>query len=113
MRQDTRAIAAAVYNPARIVDDDMHPIPRFHGVQWKRDGDELRGRLKLPIPCGTVHKEAQEAKMYYKLLGIESADQLAGMMGAVGMATNLSALSMLSTIGITEGRKRGKEIAKK
>jgi hydroxymethylglutaryl-CoA reductase len=46
------------------------------------------------------------AKVALKILGIESAGELAGVMAAVGLAQNLAAIRALATTGIQKGHMR-------
>ncbi len=69
------------------------------------DGD-LEGRLELPLALGTVgggtraHPGAAAA---LKVLGVQSARELAEIAASVGLAQNLSALRALVTEGIQPG----------
>lgn len=66
----------------------------------------LHGRLELPLSVGIVggatraHPAAQVA---LKILGVRSANHLAEIMAAVGLAQNLAALRALATEGIQRG----------
>lgn len=92
--QDTRAIEAA--NTKR------KPLSN-----WRYEGGYLHGELKALIPCGTVGGEIEkypEARFILdRILKVKNANQLAEIMGAVGLAQNLAALSMVTTIGISKG----------
>jgi len=74
---------------------------------WARDGnDNLVGTLEMPLAVGTVggatrvHPTAQVA---LKILGVETAQELAEVIAAVGLAQNLAALRALATEGIQKG----------
>ncbi len=109
--QDSRAIEAAAHGYASR-DGRYMPLSR-----WVRQGDELHGELEVPIPCS-----AKRFKNYnfmvglieddnnYDLLPPDSADKFAHLLGSVGLATNLSALSMLATIGVRKAHARAKEL---
>ena len=64
------------------------------------------GTLELPLTVGTVggatrvHPGAQVA---LRILGVQTARELAEVMAAVGLAQNLGALRALSTEGIQRG----------
>ena len=74
---------------------------------WRKTSTgDLEGELELPMAVGTVggvtklHPTAQAA---LKLLGSPSAQQLAEIVCAVGLAQNLSALRALASEGIQRG----------
>ena len=64
------------------------------------------GTLELPLALGTiggatrVHPTAQVA---LKILGVQSAGELAQVVASVGLAQNLAALRALATEGIQKG----------
>jgi hydroxymethylglutaryl-CoA reductase len=66
----------------------------------------LNGTLELPLVIGTVggatrvHPTAQIA---LKILGVQSAQELASIVAAVGLAQNLAAVRALATEGIQRG----------
>jgi hydroxymethylglutaryl-CoA reductase len=99
--QDWRAIEAGAH--AYAVRDGHYTSLST----WTRDQDgNLVGTLELPLAVGTVggatrvHPGAQVA---LRILGVESARQLAEVMAAVGLAQNLGALRALSSEGIQRG----------
>ncbi|NDJ75170.1 MAG: hydroxymethylglutaryl-CoA reductase, degradative [Chloroflexi bacterium] len=73
---------------------------------WQDDQGDLQGRIELPVAVGTVggatrvHPAAQVA---LKILGTQSASELAQVMTAVGLAQNLAAIRALATEGIQRG----------
>lgn len=73
---------------------------------WRVEGEHLVGELEVPMQVGTVggpirlHPTVQLA---HRILKIDSARELAEVMGAVGLAQNLGALKALSTEGIQRG----------
>jgi hydroxymethylglutaryl-CoA reductase len=74
---------------------------------WQKDADgSLIGTLELPMAVGIVggatraHPTAQVA---LKILGVQSASELAEIAAAVGLAQNLGALRALATEGIQKG----------
>jgi len=81
---------------------------------WYADNDYLFGKLEILIPCGIVGGEIKnypKAEFLLKrILKLEKADQLAEIMTSVGLAGNLAALSMLSTIGLKEGHQPHRKI---
>ena len=69
----------------------------------------MRGEIELPMALGIVggatrvHRGAQTA---LKLLGVQSARQLAEIAAAVGLAQNFAAIRALATDGIQRGHMR-------
>ena len=77
------------------------PLTRW----WRKDG-YLHGEIELPMAVGTVDGMTHEQptlRVLQKLLGAESAQELAMVMSAVGLAQNLGALCALATEGIQRG----------
>ncbi len=77
---------------------------------WSRDDDgNLRGEIELPMAVGIIggatrtHRGAQTA---IKLLGLKSAQELAQVAAAIGLAQNLAAIRALATDGIQKGHMR-------
>lgn len=99
--QDWRAIESANHTFA-LRSGQYMPLTR-----WRSEDDFLVGELEMLIPCGIVGGEIRSYPkaefVLKKILGVKSADELAKIMGAVGLAQNLAALSMLATIGLKEG----------
>ena len=98
---DWRAIEAGAHAHA-AKGGSYQPLSRWH----KDEDGMLVGRLELPMPVGLVggstkvHPTAQLAR---RILGVETAKQLAGVIACVGLAQNLSALRALATEGIQRG----------
>jgi hydroxymethylglutaryl-CoA reductase len=70
---------------------------------------ELVGEIRLPMALGTVGgatKVHPTARAAMKILGVHSAQELAGVVAAVGLAQNLSAIRALATEGIQRGHMR-------
>lgn len=74
---------------------------------WIKDDDgNLVGRMELPMAVGIVggaSKVHPVAQANLSILGVESAQELAGVMVCAGLAQNLGALRALSTNGIQAG----------
>jgi hydroxymethylglutaryl-CoA reductase len=77
---------------------------------WSKDSEgNLIGELEIPLSVGivggiiTVHPVA---KVCTKILGVVSAQELACVMTATGLAQNFSAIHALSTEGIQKGHMR-------
>jgi hydroxymethylglutaryl-CoA reductase len=99
--QDWRAIEAGAH--AYAVRDGHYTSLST----WTRDREgNLVGTLELPLAVGTVGGATRVhpgAKVALRILGVESARELAEVMAAVGLAQNLGALRALSTEGIQRG----------
>ena len=106
------AVVLATGNDWRAVEAGAHAYAARSGQytslsQWARDTNgDLVGTLELPLAVGTVggatrvHPTAQVA---LKILGVETAQELAEIIAAVGLAQNLAALRALTTEGIQKG----------
>jgi hydroxymethylglutaryl-CoA reductase len=106
------AVAMACGQDWRAIEAGAHTYAARDGrytslSTWTRDREgNLVGTLELPLAVGTiggatrVHPGAQVA---LKVLGVQTARQLAEVMAAVGLAQNLGALRALSTEGIQRG----------
>ena len=99
--QDWRAIESGAHSYA------AHERTYTSLTHWEKDADgNLRGSIELPMAVGlvggavTVHPTA---KTNIALLGVRSADDLAKVIAAAGMAQNLGALRALATVGIQAG----------
>ena len=109
------AVVIATGNDWRAVEAGAHAYAARDGrytslSHWWADADgNLRGRLEMPLAVGTVggatrvHPSAQVA---LKILGVQSARELAEVIAAVGLAQNLAALRALATEGIQHGHMR-------
>jgi hydroxymethylglutaryl-CoA reductase len=70
------------------------------------DAGDLAGRIELPLAVGIVggatrvHPGAQVA---LKLLGVQTARELAEIMACVGLAQNFAAIRALAAEGIQQG----------
>jgi hydroxymethylglutaryl-CoA reductase len=106
------AVVLATGNDWRAVEAGAHAYAaRENGYtslsSWARDGGgNLAGTLEMPLAVGTVggatrvHPTAQVA---LKILGVGTAQELAEVIAAVGLAQNLAALRALATEGIQKG----------
>ena len=69
----------------------------------------LIGTIETPMAVGIVggaSKVHPVARANLKILGVESAQELASVMAAAGLAQNLGALRALATSGIQKGHMR-------
>ncbi len=106
------AVALATGNDWRALEAGAHAYAARHGrysslSQWWRDEQgNLRGRLEMPLKVGTVGGPLESnpgVAMNLRLLGVKSAQELAQVMAAVGLAQNFAALRALATEGIQTG----------
>jgi hydroxymethylglutaryl-CoA reductase len=106
------AVVIATGNDWRAVEAGAHAYAARSGrytslSTWSRDANgNLAGMLEMPMAVGTVggatrvHPAAAAA---LKLMGVNSARQLAEIIVSVGLAQNLAALRALATEGIQRG----------
>ncbi len=106
------AVAIATGNDWRSIEAGVHAYAARDGQYraltiWDRDGNgDLVGSIEMPLAVGIVggaisaHPVAQIA---LKVLGVSSAQELASVMAAVGLAQNLAALRALAREGIQQG----------
>lgn len=109
------ALLIATGNDWRAVEAGAHAYAARSGrytslTAWRKDeSGNLHGRIEAPMALGIVggatraHRLAQTS---LKLLGLESARQLAEIAAAVGLAQNLAAIRALATDGIQRGHMR-------
>ena len=109
------AVLLATGNDWRAVEAGAHAYASRDGrytslTRWWRDeSGDLHGELTMPLAVGIVggatrvHPTAQTA---LAILNVDSAQQLARIIGAVGLAQNLAALRALATTGIQHGHMR-------
>lgn len=99
---DTRAVEAGCHSHAVNADGIYSSLSHFE----KNADANIVGTLELPMPVGLVggatkvHPVAQAA---IKMLGVESAEELAGIILAVGLAQNLAAVRVLASEGVQRG----------
>ena len=75
--------------------------------KWQLENENLIGKLSIPLPIGTVGgsiNARKDVKQNYRILGDKiTAEQLANIIAAIGLANNLAALLAISTRGIQAG----------
>lgn len=105
-------VAIATGNDWRAIEAAAHAYAARGGSYtalthyYKNDQGQLVAGIEIPIKVGTVGGPLESnpaVKILHRLMGIESAKELAGVMGAVGLAQNLAALRALVTEGIQRG----------
>lgn len=106
------ALAVATGNDWRAIEAGAHAYAARDGgyrplTHWElASNGDLIGSIELPLAVGIVggmtrlHRVAQIA---LRILGVQSGQELAGVMAAVGLAQNLAALRALATEGIQKG----------
>ena len=106
------AVAIACGQDWRAIESGAHSFAsheRTYGslTQWSKDEvGNLVGSIELPMAVGLVGGAVRvhpAAQANVALLGVESADELAKVMAAAGLAQNLGALRALATVGIQAG----------
>ena len=109
------AVCIATGNDWRAIEAGAHSYAARNGrysalTDWHVDDNgDLYGEITLPMAVGTVGgatKVHPTARVALKVLGIESAGELARLMACVGLAQNLAAIRALSTHGIQKGHMR-------
>ncbi len=73
---------------------------------WEIADGHLEGTIELPMAVSTVGPVAEahpRVRLALRMLGVTSARELAGVMVAVGLASNLAAMRALATEGIQKG----------
>jgi hydroxymethylglutaryl-CoA reductase len=103
-------VVIATGNDWRAVEAGAHAYAGLDGYRalthYEIDGDHLVARIALPLSVGTVGGVTAlhpTAKVCLKVLGNPSAQRLARIIAAVGLAQNISALRALSSEGIQAG----------
>ncbi|WP_069131217.1 hydroxymethylglutaryl-CoA reductase, degradative [Rhodohalobacter halophilus] len=105
-------LAIATGNDWRAIEAAAHAYAARSGrytslTNWyKNENGDLVGTIDIPLKVGTVGgslKSNRAVGIAHRILGIESATELAEVMGAVGLAQNFSALRSLGTEGIQRG----------
>ncbi|MBU6375227.1 MAG: hydroxymethylglutaryl-CoA reductase, degradative [Bdellovibrionales bacterium] len=104
-------ILIATGNDWRAVEAGAHAYASRSGKyqplsEWTMNGNDLHGRIELPMAVGTVGgvtKVHPTARVALKILGVTHAEELARVCAAVGLVQNLGALKALATVGIVKG----------
>jgi len=111
----TIAVANAVGQDSRAIESAANAYAAKSGQyrslsKWSKDNDgNLVGILEIPLSVGIVGGIANVhpvAKVCTKILGVLSAQELACVMTATGLAQNYSAIRALATEGIQKGHMR-------
>lgn len=105
------AVIMATANDWRSVEAGAHAYAAQDGryrplAVWRSGVGGLEGEMTLPLAVGTVGGALQvhpAAKLALRILGSDSAADLAAVCAAAGLACNLAALRALATEGIQRG----------
>jgi hydroxymethylglutaryl-CoA reductase len=107
------AVALATGNDWRAIEAGAHAFAAQNNShysalsRWYQDEDgNLHGELELPLKVGIVGGPLESnpsVAVNLRLLGVESATELAQVMAAAGLAQNFAALRALATDGIQTG----------
>jgi hydroxymethylglutaryl-CoA reductase len=106
------AVVIATGNDWRAIEAGAHAYAAHHGrytslSTWGKDAQgNLTGELEMPMAVGIVGgatKVHPVARAALKLMGVNTAVELAGIIASVGLAQNLAALRALATEGIQRG----------
>ena len=108
-------VVIATGNDWRAIEAGAHAWAARDGqyrslTRWEVAADgRLHGSIELPIQAGTVGggvRNHPTVAVSLKMLGHPRAQELAGILAAVGLAQNLGALRALATEGIQRGHMR-------
>ena len=106
------AVALATGNDWRAIEAGAHAYASRHGrysslSEWKKDKNgDLVGTIEIPLKVGIVGAPIESnpaVALNLRIMNLDSATELSGVMAAVGLAQNFSALKALSTDGIQKG----------
>jgi hydroxymethylglutaryl-CoA reductase len=105
------AVAIATGQDWRGIEAGAHAFAARAGhygplTKWRVHNDALIGTIELPLAVGIVGGNTEcnpRVRFSLRLLGVESARELAAIMAAVGLAQNFAALRALVTDGIQRG----------
>lgn len=106
------AVALATGNDWRALEAGAHAWAARHGQytalsKWRcNEEGALCGRLEMPIKVGIVGGSLEanpSTQLFLRMMRVESSQELAQVMAAVGLAQNFSALKALVTEGIQAG----------
>lgn len=106
------AVVVATGNDWRAIEAGAHAYAARSGsytslTKWGKDeSGNLIGSIEMPMAVGIVGGNTSAhptAKASIKLMGVETASELAEIIASVGLAQNLAALRALATEGIQRG----------
>lgn len=106
------AVVIATGNDFRAVEAGAHAYASITGeylplTRWEKNKDNnLVGTIELPLAVGIVGGVTRihpTARVNLEILGVKTANELAEVIAAVGLAQNFAALRALATEGIQRG----------
>jgi hydroxymethylglutaryl-CoA reductase len=105
------AVAVATGQDWRGIESGAHAYACRGGAYrslttWDIVDGHLSGTIELPMAVSTVGPVAEahpRVRLALRMLGVSSARELAGVMAAVGLASNMAAMRALATEGIQKG----------
>ncbi|TFF84765.1 hydroxymethylglutaryl-CoA reductase, degradative [Candidatus Thorarchaeota archaeon] len=105
------AVVIATGNDFRAIEAGAHSYAAVGGysslTKYEKDGEgHLVGSIEVPMAVGLVGgatKVHPVARACVKILGVETAAELAHVIASVGLAQNLAALRALASEGIQKG----------
>ena len=105
------AVVIATGNDFRAIEAGAHAYAALNGYKplttyEKNEDGDLVGTIELPMAVGIVGGATTVnplSKIALKILNIKSAEELARIIAAVGLAQNFAALRALATEGIQRG----------
>ena len=109
------AVAIATGNDWRAIEAGAHAFASLTGqyrplARWSvADDGSLHGELTMPLRVATVGGTLQvnsAATTALNMIAVETSQELAQLMAAVGLAQNFAAIKALATSGIQEGHMR-------
>jgi hydroxymethylglutaryl-CoA reductase len=108
------AVAVALGQDWRSIEAGAHAYASLSGRYlplgtWRLHDGGLLGQLEIPLAVGTVGGSTRThhaVRAAFELVKVESAGELAVVMAAAGLASNLAALRALAGDGIQKGHMR-------
>ncbi|KRM96169.1 3-hydroxy-3-methylglutaryl-coenzyme a reductase [Liquorilactobacillus aquaticus DSM 21051] len=108
------AVALATGNDWRAIESGAHAFAardgQYRGLsQWTISDEQLKGRIELPLPVGSVGGSIgilPLVKINQRILKIKNAEELEKVIACVGLGQNLAALYALISEGIQKGHMR-------
>lgn len=106
------AVVLATGNDTRAIESGAHAYAARDGrytslSRWEATAEgDLAGMIELPLAVGLVGgatKAHPTAQACLKILGVTTAEGLARVIAAVGLAQNFAALKALATVGVQKG----------
>jgi hydroxymethylglutaryl-CoA reductase len=105
------AVAVATGQDWRGIEAGAHAYACRDGAYrslttWTIEAGHLVGTIELPMAVSTVGPVTEahpRVRLALRMLGVSSSRELAGIMAAVGLASNMAAMRALATEGIQKG----------